>query len=338
MNSQEVDPFRRPDVPSNKAPPAKSGGRRRHWSEPLRNQTAVVLLVVLVIAGSLLSDVFLTPRNLLNILWAVSLLGIVSLGQTVLLLTARFDMSVAGVVGLAGIVTVLAQINGFGLIASIGFGLGSGVLVGLCNGVLVLATGANPFLVTLAVNLLVYSLALSLTESKTLYATIPEFNLIGRGQLFGFLHYSVIVFLALAVGLEFVLRRTIPGRTIYVAGLNEVAGRLSGLRLQITKLSAFVLCSGLAALTGIIMTSRINSTIASSGFGMEFDSIIAAVLGGTSLFGGRGGTLRTIVGVVVLGVINNLLVLLNVPSEAQQIAKGLVFLAVVLADSALRRS
>jgi ribose transport system permease protein len=247
-------------------------------------------------------------------------------------------MSVAGVVGLAGIVTVLAQINGFGLIASIGFGLGSGVLVGLCNGVLVLATGANPFLVTLAVNLLVYSLALSLTESKTLYATIPEFNLIGRGQLFGFLHYSVIVFLALAVGLEFVLRRTIPGRTIYVAGLNEVAGRLSGLRLQITKLSAFVLCSGLAALTGIIMTSRINSTIASSGFGMEFDSIIAAVLGGTSLFGGRGGTLRTIVGVVVLGVINNLLVLLNVPSEAQQIAKGLVFLAVVLADSALRRS
>lgn len=338
MNSQEVDPSRPPDVPSNKAPPAKSGGRRRHWSEPLRNQTAVLLLVVLVIAGSLLSDVFLTPRNLLNILWAVSLLGIVSLGQTVLLLTARFDMSVAGVVGLAGIVTVLAQINGFGLIASIGFGLGSGVLVGLCNGVLVLATGANPFLVTLAVNLLVYSLALSLTESKTLYATIPEFNLIGRGQLFGFLHYSVIVFLALAVGLEFVLRRTIPGRTIYVAGLNEVAGRLSGLRLQITKLSAFVLCSGLAALTGIIMTSRINSTIASSGFGMEFDSIIAAVLGGTSLFGGRGGTLRTIVGVVVLGVINNLLVLLNVPSEAQQIAKGLVFLAVVLADSALRRS
>jgi ribose transport system permease protein len=338
MKSQEIDPSRRPQVPPNKEPPAKSGGPRRHWSEPLRNQTALVLLIVLVIAGSLLSDVFLTPRNLLNILWAVSLLGIVSLGQTVLLLTARFDMSVAGVVGLAGIVTVLAQINGFGLFASIGFGLGSGVLVGLCNGVLVLATGANPFLVTLAVNLLVYSLALSLTESKTLYATIPEFNLIGRGQLFGFLHYSVIVFLALAVGLEFVLRRTIPGRTIYVAGLNEVAGRLSGLRLQLTKLSAFVLCSSLAALTGIIMTSRINSTIASSGFGMEFDSIIAAVLGGTSLFGGRGGTLRTIVGVVVLGVINNLLVLLNVPSEAQQIAKGLVFLAVVLADSALRRS
>jgi ribose transport system permease protein len=293
---------------------------------------------VLVIAGSFLSDVFLTPRNILNILWAVSLLGIVALGQTILLLTARFDMSVAGVVGLAGIVTVLAQINGFGLYASIAFGLGSGVLVGLCNGALVLATGANPFLVTLGVNLLVYSLALSLTESKTLTATIPEFTVLGRGQLFGFLHYSVILFIALALILEFVLRRTILGRTIYVSGLNEVAGGLSGLRIQITKMSAFVLCSTLAALTGIIMTSRTTSTVASAGFGMEFDSIIAAVLGGTSLFGGRGGTLRTIVGVVVLGVMNNLLVLLNVPSEAQQIAKGLVFLAVVLADSALRRS
>ena len=162
--------------------------------------------------------------------------------------------------------------------------------------------------------------------------------MLGRGQLFGFLHYSVILFIALALILEFALRRTILGRTIYVSGLNEVAGGLSGLRIQITKMSAFVLCSTLAALTGIIMTSRTTSTVASAGFGMEFDSIIAAVLGGTSLFGGRGGTLRTIVGVVVLGVMNNLLVLLNVPSEAQQIAKGLVFLAVVLADSALRRS
>ncbi len=338
MTTQASEPSGQTHGHPNTVPPAKSGGRKRHWSEPVRNHTAVLLLIVLVIAGSFLSDVFLTPRNILNILWAVSLLGIVALGQTVLLLTARFDMSVAGVVGLAGIVTVLAQINGFGLYASIAFGLGSGVLVGLCNGALVLATGANPFLVTLGVNLLVYSLALSLTESKTLTATIPEFTVLGRGQLFGFLHYSVILFIALALILEFALRRTILGRTIYVSGLNEVAGGLSGLRIQITKMSAFVLCSTLAALTGIIMTSRTTSTVASAGFGMEFDSIIAAVLGGTSLFGGRGGTLRTIVGVVVLGVMNNLLVLLNVPSEAQQIAKGLVFLAVVLADSALRRS
>lgn len=305
---------------------------------PLRNHTALVLLVVLVIAGSFTSEVFLTPRNLLNILWAVSILGIVALGQTLLLLTCRFDMSVAAVVGFSGIVTVLAQLNGFDLYASIAIGLAAGATVGLCNGLMVLMTGANPFLITLGTNLLVYALALSLTHSRTLYATAPGFNTLGRGEIFGFLHYSVILFVGLAIALQLALDRTIFGRTIFVVGLNEVAGRLSGLRIQTTKLAAFVLCSTLAALAGIVMTSRINSTVANSGFGMEFNSIIAAVLGGTSLFGGRGGMLRTVVGVVVLGVMNNLLVLLNVPIEAQQIAKGAVFLLVVWADSALRRN
>lgn len=308
------------------------------WLVPLRNHTALVLLVVLVIAGSFTSEVFLTPRNLLNILWAVSILGIVALGQTLLLLTCRFDMSVAAVVGFSGIVTVLAQLNGFDLYASIAIGLAAGATVGLCNGLMVLMTGANPFLITLGTNLLVYALALSLTHSRTLYATAPGFNTLGRGEIFGFLHYSVILFVGLAIALQLALDRTIFGRTIFVVGLNEVAGRLSGLRIQTTKLAAFVLCSTLAALAGIVMTSRINSTVANSGFGMEFNSIIAAVLGGTSLFGGRGGMLRTVVGVVVLGVMNNLLVLLNVPIEAQQIAKGAVFLLVVWADSALRRN
>jgi ribose/xylose/arabinose/galactoside ABC-type transport system permease subunit len=303
-----------------------------------RDNTALVLLVLLIVVGSLSSDVFLTPRNLLNILWAVSILGIVSLGQMVLLITCRFDMSVASVVGFVGIVVVLAQIAGLGLPVSILLGLAAGAFVGLCNGLLVLATGANPFLITLGTGLLVYSGSLSLTQSKTLYATIPAFNLIGRGQLFGLFHYSVLLFVALALVLEFVLRRTVFGRTVYVVGLNETAGRLSGLDVRRTKLAAFVLCSLLAAVAGIVMTARTNSTVANAGFGMEFDSIIAAVLGGTSLFGGRGGALRTVVGVVVLGALNNLLVLLNVSIEAQQIAKGLVFLFVVWADSLLRRA
>jgi ribose/xylose/arabinose/galactoside ABC-type transport system permease subunit len=313
-------------------------GRALRWLGPLREHSALILLVALLIAGGLSSDVFLTTRNLLNILWAVSILGIVALGQTLLLLTCRFDMSVASVVGFSGIVTVLAQIHGFDLYGSIACGLAAGVMVGLCNGLLVLATGANPFLITLGTNLLIYALSLSLTKSKTLYATAAGFSALGRGQLFGFLHYSVILFVLLAVVLQFVLSRTIFGRTIFVVGFNEVAGRLSGLRVQTTKLAAFVLCSTLAALAGIVMTSRINSTVANAGFGMEFDSIIAAVLGGTSLFGGRGGALRTVVGVMVLGVMNNLLVLLNVPIEAQQIAKGAVFLLVVWADSAVRHN
>lgn len=302
----------------------------------LRNHTALILLIVLVIVGGLLSDVFLTSRNLLNIMWAVSILGIIALGQTMLLITCNFDMSVAFVVGLAGIITVLAQIAGFDLVTSMALGLAGGVAVGLINGLLVVYTGANPFLITLGTALLAYSASLILTRSQTLYATIPDFNVLGRGRLFGVVHYSVILVVALALVLEFILRLTAFGRSLYVIGLNETAGRMSGLAVHRVKLIAFALCGGTAALAGLIMTSRTGSTVASAGAGMEFDSIIAAVLGGTSLFGGHGGALRTLVGVLVLGVLNNLLILLSVPIEGQQIAKGLVFLAVVWADSVLR--
>jgi ribose/xylose/arabinose/galactoside ABC-type transport system permease subunit len=319
-------------------PPFASLGQGRSGAvlRVLRNHTALILLIVLIIAGGLLSDVFLTSRNLLNIMWAVSILGIIALGQTVLLITCNFDMSVAFVVGLAGIVTVLAQIAGLDLVTSMALGLAAGVGIGMVNGLLVVYTGANPFLITLGTALLAYSVSLMLTRSQTLYATIPEFNELGRGRLFGVVHYSVILMIALALALEFVLRRTAFGRSLYVIGLNETAGRMTGLAIRRVKLIAFALCGGTAALAGLIMTSRTGSTVASAGAGMEFDSIIAAVLGGTSLFGGHGGALRTVVGVLVLGVLNNLLILLSVPIEGQQIAKGLVFLAVVWADSVLR--
>jgi ribose transport system permease protein len=304
----------------------------------LRNQTASILLVLLVISGGLLSDVFLTPQNLLNIMWAVSVLGIVALGQTMLLLACNFDMSVASVVGLSGIVTVVAQHAGFGLEISMALGLCGGLLMGLLNGLLVVVTRANPFLITLGTTALAYSISLTITHSKTLYTTVPAFNLLGRGKLFGIIHYSVLLFIATALILEFVLRRTTFGRCLYVIGLNAVAGRLSGLRIRQTLIIGFVLCGGTAALAGMVMTARTGSTVASAGAGMDFDSIIAAVLGGTSLFGGRGGALRTVAGVLVLGVLNNLLVLLNMPIEGQQIAKGAVFLFVVWADSVLRSS
>jgi ribose transport system permease protein len=320
-----------------RAPFASLGqGRSGTFIRIARNHTALILLVLLVLAGGMLSDVFLTPRNLLNIMWSVSILGIIALGQTMLLITCNFDMSVAFVVGLAGIVTVLAQIAGVDLATSIAIGLSAGLALGVLNGLLVVYTGANPFLITLGTALLAYSASLILTHSQTLYATIPEFNVVGRGRLFGVIHYSVLLFIVLALILEFVLRRTTFGRSLYIIGLNETAGRLSGLSIRRSKLIAFAVCGGTAALAGLIMTSRTGSTVASAGVGMEFDSIIAAVLGGTSLFGGRGGALRTVVGVLVLGVLNNLLILLSVPIEGQQIAKGAVFLAVVWADSVLR--
>ncbi len=312
-------------------------GRRQWGLSFLRNQATLILLVVLVLVGGFVSDVFLTSRNLLNILWAVSVLGIVAMGQTILLITRNFDMSVATVMGLAGIATVLSQLAGFGLVESILVGLATGVAFGLLNGLLVVLTGANPFLITLGTGTLAYAISLTLTRSQTFYPSIAEFTQIGRGKLFNSINYSVLICLAIAVIFQFVMQRTVFGRSLYITGLNATAGRLSGVRVQATQLIAFVICGATAALAGLVVTGRTGSTLAMAGAGYDFDSIIAAVLGGTSLLGGRGGAMRTLVGVLVLGVLNNLLILLNIPIESQKIAKGVVFLSVIWADSVLRR-
>jgi ribose/xylose/arabinose/galactoside ABC-type transport system permease subunit len=299
-----------------------------------RNNPAVIFLLVLIIVGAIFSPVFLTFKNLLNIFWTVSVLGIVALGQTMLLITGNFDMSVAYTIGLAGITTVLAQISGADLFTSIFVGIAVGGLVGLINGIIIVLTKANAFLITLGTAILVYSVNLILTQSKTYYASIENFLILGRGKIFGTIYYSVLIFLAIAAILQFVLKKTTYGRSLYIIGLNQRAGKLAGINVDAIKIYTYIFCGMTAALAGLVMTARTGSTVGNAGVGMEFESLIASVLGGTSLFGGKGGTLRTVVGVLVLGVLNNLLILLNIPYEAQQIAKGSVFLLVVFLDGA----
>lgn len=298
----------------------------------VQSQMALLMLILLLVVGSRLSSVFLTPQNLYNILWAISVLGIVSLGQSLLLITRNFDMSVSMVVPFAGIVSVGAQIAGWGLWASILAGLLTATLIGVLNGVIVVVTKAHPFLITYGMQTLVYAVALILTGAKTWYVAIPGFSILGRGQIFGFLHYSVLIFLGMAFFLEFVLRFTRSGHYLYVLGANEEAGRRLGISVNRLKIVTFALCGFTAGLAGLIMTSRLGQTRASGAVGMDFDSVIAVVLGGTSLFGGSGGTLRTIIGVMVLGILNNVMVLAGVPYAAQWIGKGAVFLLVAGAN------
>lgn len=303
----------------------------------VQNQIVLLLMIVLILAGSRLSPVFLTPRNLYNILWAISVLGTVSLGQTLLLITRNFDMSVSMVVPFAGIVSVGAQLVGWGLWPSILIGLLAATLIGVLNGTIVVITKANAFLITLGMQTLVYAVALILTEARTWYTAIPEFGTLGRGQVFGFLHYSVIIFLGLALFLELFLRFTRSGHYLYVLGANEEAGRRFGISVNRLKVATFAFCGFTAGLAGLIMTSRLGQTRAGGAVGMDFDSVIAVVLGGTSLFGGAGGTLRTVIGVLVLGILNNVMVLAGIPYEAQWIGKGTVFLLVAGGDAFFKK-
>lgn len=302
----------------------------------IREQTALILLVFLVIVGSQVSDVFLTGQNLLNIIWAVSVLGIVSLGQCILIIACRFDMSVSYSLGLCGIVMIVLQNLGIPWPISILIGVGIGLLVGAINGIICVKTGANPFLVTLGTGTLMYAASLTITKSKTVNTPFEAFTEIGRGKLFGVVHYSVAIFILMAILLEVMLRFTKFGRSLYVVGLNEKVGKLSGFSVNKIVLGAFLICGFTASIASLIVASRNGSTVANVGLGLEFESIIAVVLGGTSLFGGSGGALRTVIGVLVLGVLNNLLILMNIQTEVQQIVKGVIFLLIVGLDIALR--
>ena len=311
-----------------------SSGWLRALARAARGNIAFILLITIGLLASLFSEVFLTPQNLINILSAIAVIGIISLGQTMLIISGNFDMSVASVLGFAGIVAVATQ--RFGLLPSILLALLGGVVVGAVNGVIVTRARANPFLVTLGMQSLVYAIALMVTQSRTLYSEIPAFNVLGQGRI-GRIPVSVILFLVLAVMLQIVLRNTVYGRYLYAIGQNKEAARLAGIPVDRVLVSTFILCSVLAALGGIVMTSRLNSTVANAGFGFDFESIIAVVLGGSSLFGGSGGAVLTVAGVLVLGVLNNTTILLGVPYEGQFIVKGAVFLAVVGLDSLVKR-
>jgi ribose transport system permease protein len=311
-----------------------SWGWLRGVARAARGNIAFILLITIGLLASLLSDVFLTPQNLVNILSAIAVIGIISLGQTMLIIAGNFDMSVASVLGFAGIVAVATQ--RFGLLPCILLALLAGVIVGAVNGLIVTRAKANPFLVTLGMQSFVYAIALMATQSKTLYSEIPAFNILGQGRI-GRIPVAVILFLVLALMLQIVLRNTVYGRYLYAIGQNKEAARLAGIPVDRILVSTFILCSVLAALGGIVMTSRLNSTVANAGFGFDFESIIAVVLGGTSLFGGFGSALLTVAGVLVLGVLNNTTILLGVPYEGQFIVKGAVFLAVVGLDSLVKR-
>jgi ribose transport system permease protein len=311
-----------------------SWGWLRGVARAARGNIAFILLIMIGLLASLFSDVFLTPQNLVNILSASAVIGIIALGQTMLIISGNFDMSVASVLGFAGIVAVATQ--RLGLLPSILLALFGGVIVGAVNGLIVTRARANPFLVTLGTQSFVYAIALMATQSKTLYSEIPAFNILGQGRI-GRIPVAVILFLVLALMLQIVLRNTVYGRYLYAIGQNKEAARLAGIPVDRVLVSTFILCSLLAALGGIVMTSRLNSTVANAGFGFDFESIIAVVLGGTSLFGGSGGALLTVAGVLVLGVLNNTTILLGVPYEGQFIVKGVVFLAVVGLDSFVKR-
>jgi len=287
-----------------------------------------LVIIVLMVAFAVAQPAFLSRDNLIGIVRAVSLIGIMASCTTFVIMTGGVDLSVGPVMALAGLVAFYSLQSGLPLQLVVLAGLGSGFAIGLVNGAIIAFAGLPPIIVTLAALSIVRGAAL-LIGGADLHqiSDHPEYSFIGAGVLLG-LPVSIYLFAVVAAFMIFLQRRTPLGLLVAAIGDNERAAYLSGHRTRITKTLVYGISGAGAALAGIVLSSQVHTANATYGpFGTELDVIAAVVLGGTSIMGGNGSVARTLLGVFFLGVVNNGMNILNVSIDVQLIAKGLIIVA-----------
>ena len=314
------------------------------WGGLLARFGLVLALLALIVVLSALSDRFLSWNNIVNILRQISINAIIAFGMTVVIIGRGIDLSVGSLVALTGVIGASIAVLGvpdrgleptFLQLAYPWLAMGAmlliGTLLGLWNGAFVAYAGIAPFIVTLAGLTMFRGGALAYTEGRPISGMPEAIYQIGNGEILWLPTpiWIMLVFLGISY---FLLRHTSLGRSIYAIGGNEEAARLSGIPVRRVKLFTYAFCGFAAALAAIILTSRVNSGQPSAGVAFELDAIAAVVVGGTSLFGGKGGVFGTLIGALIIGVINNGMNLLDVPSFYQQIVKGGVILAALLIE------
>lgn len=290
-----------------------------------------LLLIVAVI--SIMSPNFLTLNNLLNVLRQVSINALIAFGMTFVILTGGIDLSVGSILALTGAVTAGFMAGGMDPLLAMFLGLLLGAILGAINGIIIAKGKVAPFIATLATMTIYRGLTLVYTEGKPIsgLGDSLSFQLLGKGYFFGIPVPVVTMVIAFGV-LYFILKKTTFGRRVYAVGGNEEASRLSGISVDRIKIYVYSLTGALAALAALILTSRLNSAQPTAGNMFELDAIAAVVLGGTSLTGGRGWIVGTVIGALIIGVLNNGLNLIGVSSFFQQVVKGAVILVAVLLD------
>ena len=308
------------------------------WRTMLRGQGALIALAVVFVIGVARYAAFATPENLINVLRQNSMVGLVALGMTFVILTGGIDLSVGAVLAVAGVVAAALSPQGT-LVALIG-GIGAAAVLGVVNGLLVTRARIQPFVVTLAMMIAARGAALAFTGEQSVRVDPGAAGLtwLGRGTL-GPLPVPVLLLaLAYAVGWT-VLRHRPFGRHVYAVGDDDTAARLLGLRADRVLLGVYVVSAVLAGLAGIVLAGRLGAGQPVAGTGWELDAIAAVVVGGPVLTGGRGGAGLTLAGVLILGLILNLLNLEGTISPWWQwVVRGVFLLGVVVVQSRVQRS
>lgn len=315
--------------------------------ELLARSQSLIALVIMIVAMSLLSDSFLTPDNGWNILRQISVNLCLSIGMTLIILSGGIDLSVGAILAFSGAVAAGVLKNGIGIPAfdtllqftltgAIFCGIGVGLLLGWFNGFVITRFKLPPFVATLGMMSIARGLTQLWTGGFPITGLGASFAFIGSGIFLG-IPMPVWITAGLVAAFVVITRRTKFGRYLYAVGGNERAALLTGLRVNQIKVRVYMLAGGLAGVAALLQTARLDSATPNAGFGYELDSIAAVVIGGTSLSGGRGSIMGTVLGCLIIGVLNNGLFLLNVSPFWQMVVKGFVILAAVAIDKANAR-
>jgi inositol transport system permease protein len=292
----------------------------------------LLVLIFMVVLMSLLDDSFLKGQNLLNIVRQMSFVGIVAMGVTMVIITTGIDLSSGSVIALVSVVAAGMAHPGEPLIVSILVGLAIGASTGFVNG-LITAKGRIPsFIATLGMMTAARGLALLISGGRPISNLSEGFIFMGKGEIGG-IPFPILIFILIGLTTHFLLSKTKFGKYTYALGGNEQAARICGINVDRYRIMIYTYAGLLSAIAGIMLTARISAGQPSMGINYELDAIAAAVIGGTSLSGGIGTIPGTVVGVLIIGVLNNGLDLLNVSSYWQQILKGTIIVSAVLIDA-----
>jgi ribose transport system permease protein len=296
---------------------------------------SVLILLVICIFATILSPSFLSVTNLFNVFKQITVAGVVGCGMTFVILTGGIDLSVGSILGLSGVLAAGVLESTGNPAFAIALALAVGVLCGAINGFFVSFCEIPPFISTLGMMTLLRGCVLVYTKGSPISIKSDAYKFFGKGAIAG-IPVPVIILILLFLLAHYILTQTSYGRSIYAFGGNREAARLSGISTRFTEWMAYTINGLLCGIAGVILTARLGSAQSTSGTGIEMDAIAAVILGGTSLSGGVGFVLPTVVGAMIMGIIDNILTLMNVNPHATNIVKGAVILIAVLVDKKVK--
>lgn len=296
--------------------------------------TTVIALIILMAVITIINSNFLTANNLLNLLLQVTSNALIAFGMTFVILTGGIDLSVGSILALSSALTAGLLGSGMPVTLAILISLILGCILGMMNGLLISYGKLAPFIVTLATMTIFRGATLVYTNGNPITKGLSDtflFQFLGQGYIVG-IPFPVIIMFIVFIVLYVLLHKTAFGKSVYAIGGNEKAAYISGVKLNKVKIIIYSISGIIASISGLIITSRLSSAQPTAGASYEMDAIAAVVLGGTSLSGGKGRILGTLIGALIIGVLNNGLNIIGVSAFWQQVVKGVVILIAVLID------